>query len=261
MTHATRALITGASAGIGATFARQLAAKGVNLVLVARRADRLDDLAAEIRAAHKVEVEVLAADLGERVGLQAVEERLAADPAVDMLVNNAGFGVYSPLEKADPNVLEEMIQLNVVALMRLAHAAVGPMLARGAGTIINVASGLAFRILPTNATYSGTKAFVVNFTRALHQDVGGRGVQVQCLVPGIVRTEFGLRSGADYDKLPQEIVMNAGDLVAASLKGLEMGEVVCIPSLPDYADYQALEAAQAKVAEGGSRDVPAARYR
>jgi uncharacterized protein len=257
---AARALITGASSGIGAAYARRLAAEGVNLVLVARRRDRLEALAQELRA-ERVEVEILAADLANTSGLASVEARLKADPAIDMLVNNAGFGVYGSVAEADPAVMAEMINLNVTVPSRLAAAAASAMVTRGAGTIVNVSSGLAFLIQPVNAVYGGTKAYILNFTRAMHLDLGERGLRIQALCPGIVRTEFGDRSGTAYDRLPPHLVMTAEELVDASVKGLALGEVVCIPSLPDYADYEAFEAAQGKVAQGVSRDTPAARYR
>lgn len=261
MSRLTRALITGASAGIGAAFARRLAGDGVDLVLVARRRDRLDALAREFRAAHGVDVEVLAADLETEAGVAAVEARLAADPPVDMLVNNAGFGVYGPFAETDLQATQAMLQLNVIVLTRLAHVAARAMLARGAGTIVNVASGTAFVLQPLYQSYSGTKAYVLHFSRALALDLGPKGVRVQCLVPGLVESEFAQRSGHDFSRVPPERVMQADDLVAASMAGLALGETVTIPSLPDYADYTAFEAAQAKVGQNVSRDRPAERYR
>lgn len=253
-----RAMITGASSGIGAAFARRLARDGVDLVLVARRRDRLDGLAAELS---NVSVEVLVADLGSADGVRAAEARLAADPPVDMLVNNAGFGVYGPLDETDPDALEQMIFLNVTALSRLSVAAAKAMTARGAGTIVNVSSGLAFNIMATNAGYSGTKAYVLNFTRALAMDAGPKGLTVQVLCPGLTRTEFGDRSGMNFDAYPPERVMEADLLVDACLRGLDLGETVCIPSLPDLADLEAFDAARLKIGPNTSRQFPAERYR
>jgi short-subunit dehydrogenase len=252
----TRALITGASSGIGAAYARRLARDGVDLVLVARRRDRLEALATELSG---VAVEVLVADLETEEDLETVEARLAAGPDIDMLVNNAGFGVYGPLAEADADQLVAMIALNVTALTRLTVAAVKAMSPRGSGTIVNVASGLAFLVQPANAAYGGTKAYVVNFTRSLAMDAGAAGLSVQALTPGLTRTEFG--GGHGFDRFPPERVMSPEDLVDASIRGLELGEVVCIPALPDYADYLAAEAAQRTVGSQASSRQTAARYR
>ncbi len=252
----TRALITGASSGIGAAYARRLARDGVALVLVARRGDRLEALAREL----DVEVEVLVADLESEAGLTVVEARLAAEPAIDMLLNNAGFGIYGSFAVFNPDDAVEIIKLNVVAPTRLASAAVKAMLPRGRGAIVNVASGLAYMRLATTAVYSGTKSYIAAFTRALQTDVGGRGLQVQLLVPGVIRTEFGIRSKSDYDAMPQHLIMDVDAFVDAAVAGLKMGEAVCIPSLPDVADYQAFEEAERKLSLSVSLATPAARY-
>jgi hypothetical protein len=226
------ALITGASSGIGEAFARLLAVRGHDLVLTARRSERLTALASELQRAHQVDVTVLVADLGAPEGRQIVASALTTR-AIDLLVNNAGFGLYAPVAQTDPEVLDAMVQLNVLAVMQLTRAALPGMLERHAGTIINVASGLAFDPAPTRATYSGTKAFVVNFTRAVHQEVRDQGVRLQALIPGLIRTEFHDHSGTDVDSVPASWLMDPADLAAASLDGLELGEIVCVPALPD----------------------------
>lgn len=226
------ALVTGASSGIGEVFAQQLARRSYDLVLVARCSERLQTLAARLKAEAGVGVEVLSTDLTDQAGLRRVEARAAQAP-LDLLVNNAGFAVYKPLAESDPATLEEMIALNVLALTRLTRAALPPMLARGSGAIINVASGLAFLPQATRATYTGSKAFVLNFSQALSEEVNDAGVRVQVLVPGLTPSEFHLRSGTDLSRFPSEIVMSAEDLVRASLKGLELDETVCIPGLHD----------------------------
>ncbi len=257
-----RALITGASAGIGAAFAARLARDGYNLVLVARRREGLEAVAARVQTETGVTVEVLDADLAQDAGLRAVEAYITGSDPLDLLVNNAGFAVYGPIAESDLDVMTEMIQLNVVALTRLTHAALPAMLARGSGAIINVSSGLSFGLAPTRAAYSGTKAYVNNFTRILHMEVAERGVQVQLLVPGLTRTDFHARSGTDLTRVPATRIMEPEALVEASLIGLERGEVVCIPGLTDPALLDQFDAAQAAVGQNlvqnGQR--PAARY-
>lgn len=192
------ALVTGASSGIGEAFAQQ----SYDLVLVARRTERLQTLAARLKAEAGVGVEVLSTDLTDREGLRRAEARADAAP-LDLLVNNAGFAMYKPLAESDPATLEEMIALNILALTRLARAALPGMLERGSGAIINVASGLAFLPQATRATYSGSKAFVLNFSQALSEEVKDRGLRVQVLVPGLTHSEFHLRAGTDLSRFPR----------------------------------------------------------
>lgn len=242
------ALITGASSGIGAAFAQRLAEQGSDLILVARRKERLDALSRALQSEHGVQVEVLVADLGSPSGVDMVAERLKTAP-VDLLVNNAGFGLYLPLaETAEADMLD-MIALNIVALARLTHAALPGMLRRGSGAIINVGSGLAFNLSATRATYSGSKTFVLNFTRSIEEEVRSAGVQMQALIPGLIRTEFHEHSGTDIGRIPPQMIMDALALVDGSLAGLRLGEVTCIPALPNVADLHGSEAAQSTVAQ------------
>ncbi|HEY5319544.1 MAG TPA: SDR family oxidoreductase [Galbitalea sp.] len=224
------ALITGASSGIGEAFARALASRGHDLMLTARRTDRLAHLGAELRSAHGVRVREIVADLGTADGRSLVAGIVEAGP-VDLLINNAGFGVYTPVASTAPDILEAMVQLNVLGVMQLTRAALPAMIERKAGSIINVASGLAFDPTPDHAGYSGTKAFVVNFTRAVHEEVKGSGIRMQVLIPGLIKTEFHARSGTDISQLPAGMLMDPADLAEASLRGLELGETVCIPAL------------------------------
>ncbi|NYI40985.1 SDR family NAD(P)-dependent oxidoreductase [Demequina lutea] len=226
------ALVTGASSGIGEAFARLLAACSHDLILTARRGDRLTALAAELEHAYGVAVDVVVADLGTAGGRDVVAGVVESQP-IDLLVNNAGFGVYAPVAETDPAVLDAMIQLNVLAVMHLTRAALPGMLERRSGSVINVASGLAFDPTATRATYSGTKAFVVNFTRAIDEEVREQGIRVQVLIPGLIRTEFHDTSGTEIGAIPAGWLMDPTDLAAASLTGLERGEVVCVPALPD----------------------------
>lgn len=258
-TH-SRALVTGASAGIGLSYARHLARTGCALVLVARRRDRLDALAEELRAAHGIEVEVLPADLAEPADVTSVAARLGAEPAIDLLVNNAGYAVRGAVADLDPAALAQMVQVNVVALAQLSHAALKAMRTAGQGRIVNVSSGTVFAQLPGNAGYGATKNFVMAFTRTMQAEATGSGVEVQLLIPGVIATDFHEVAGNDLRNFPPERVMQADDLVVASLRALEMGEPVCIPSLPDIATWDAYVAAERACWADVSRDKPAARY-
>jgi short-subunit dehydrogenase len=258
------ALITGASSGIGGAYARRLARDGHDLVLVARRRERLDALAWELGQAHGTAVEVLTADLGDTADLRRVEARVAQGGPVDMLVNNAGFGVFQTLAELDPEVMDEMVRVNVMAPLRLSRAAVPPMLARGGGAIINVCSGSVFFPMPDSSIYAASKSLLSTFTRSLHADVGGRGIAVQALVPGLVATEFFDRATTDGDAFltgREGMVMEPDELVEASLIGLARGEVVCIPSLPDYAAFERYQAAEMEILSGVSKERYADRYR
>src|SRR6266536_2464587 len=166
ITGRPRALMTGASSGIGAAFAKRLAKDGYDLIIVARRRDKLEALAAQLQSNHQSNIEVMVADLSKSDDLRAVEKRVAEDTSLELLVNNAGFGAYMPFIELDPDKAEELINVQVVAVMRLTHAALPGMLARGRGAIINISSRLAFSgpmgstQLPKRATYAGTKSFV-----------------------------------------------------------------------------------------------------
>ena len=255
-----RALITGASAGIGRVFAEHLARTGHDLVLVARRVDRLQALADELGRAHRVEVEILPADLGSGQGMEAVASRLAADPPVDMLINNAGYASRGRVAELDFDALEAMLRVNVLALSRLSSTAMAQMIAAGRGTIINIASGTAFMQMAGNAGYGASKNYVLAFTRHMQLEAQGTGVRVQLLVPGVIATDFHAVAGNDLANFPPERVMSAEDLVVASLRALEMGETICIPSLPEISDWDAYVEAEARVAAGVSRDRLAPRY-
>jgi short-subunit dehydrogenase len=234
-----RALVTGASSGIGAAFATRLARDGYDLVLVARRQDRLKELARNLRETHGVNVEILGADLTKANELRAVEAHVAGDPVLSMLVNNAGFGAYRSFLELDPDLAEKLINLQVLAVTRLTRAALHGMIARGQGAIINVSSRLAFSgpldspQIPRRATYAATKSFINTFTQILANELEGTSVRVQALCPGVVRTEFHLRQGIDPSRFPDNLVMDARELVDASLAGLQLGEVICIPALQD----------------------------
>jgi short-subunit dehydrogenase len=231
---ARRALITGASSGIGAAFAHRLGREGCDLVLVARRRDRLETLAQQLVREAGVSVEVIVADLARPHDLQAVEEQVAQDAALELLVNNAGFAPNRRFQQTDPGFLEAMIQVHVVAVMRLTRAALPRMLARDRGSIVNVSSTSAFLADPGSIfnTYAATKAFVIAFTVGLQEDVRETGVRVQALCPAWTRTEILEAAGRAWD-IPDEYTMVPDQVVDASLAGLRLGELVCCPSLHD----------------------------
>ncbi len=225
------ALITGASAGIGTAFARRLADRGHDLVIVARRKDRLDDLAQEITKSSNREVEVLVADLESAKGARVVEDRVVdADRPVDLLVNNAGFGTSGRFDQLPIEAEEAEINLNVIALVRLTHAALGAMVERGHGGVINVSSVGAYQPTPHSATYAATKAFVSSFTNAIHEELRGTGVKAMVLAPGFTHTEFHLRAGIDdQGQVPEFLWQSADEVVAAALRDYDRGKAVCIP--------------------------------
>jgi short-subunit dehydrogenase len=233
------ALVTGASSGIGAAFAERLAHDGYDLAIVARRRERLDALAEQLGQKHAVNVKVIVADLSQPQGLRAVENWVTEDAALELLVNNAGFGGYMPFVELDPDKATELINLKVLAVTRLTRAALPGMLTRGRGSIINVSSRLAFSgsmgssQLPKRATYVGANAFINTFTQLLQSELEGTGVQVQVLCPGVVQTEFHETVGIDPNRYPAAIVMRPEDVVQASLAGLKLGEVICVPALED----------------------------
>ncbi|RRH95267.1 SDR family oxidoreductase [Mesorhizobium tamadayense] len=253
------AVITGASSGIGAVYADRLAGQGYDLVLVARRADRLQELADKLAYAYGRKVKVIAADLANDADLRSVEQAIIADESVTLLVNNAGLGGQQVVAKADADAAERMIKVNVLALTRLTRAVLPGLLARDRGAIVNIASVLAYDT-SFGGIYSGTKAYVVNFTEALHREVAGTGVNVQVVLPGATRTDFWELAGSDIDSLPKEIIMTADDLVDAALVGLAKGEAVTAPALADAAKVDAFLGARQAFYGSLHADKPAARY-
>lgn len=184
-------LITGASSGLGEEFARRLAARGSHLVLVARRADRLEKLAAELSAAHGVEVASVPMDLGaDRIADALLEELARRGITVTSLVNNAGFGTFGPLHQQDPARLRQELAVNVGAVVDISRAFIGPLRAHGKGVLVNVASMAAYQPIPQMAVYGATKAFVLSFTEALWHESQGTGLRVLALSPGATKTEF-----------------------------------------------------------------------
>ena len=232
-TPATRgtALITGASSGIGATYAERLARRGHDLLLVARDAQRLDDLARRLAAEYGVAVEVMPADLTRKSDVLAVEQRLREDSRITLLVNNAGVAMN------------------------------GTLAAAGRGGIINLGSVVALAPEMFNAVYSATKAYVLSLTQTLAGELRGAGVQLQAVMPGVTRTEIWERSGTDASALPPSMIMEVGEMVDAALAGFDQQELVTIPSLPDAADWDAFVSARAALGPNLSHNQAAARYK
>jgi len=227
-----KVLITGASSGIGAAFARALATRQKNLTLVARRNERLENLASELRKNHNIDVEILVADLSDALDIDKVERYIADNQPLDILINNAGFVTSSRFSRTDLGEQEAMVRLHVIAPVRLAHAALPKMVERGHGTIINVSSNAAFIPLRGAVTYSGTKAFLVVFSEALESELEGTGVHVQVLCPGFTHTEFHDRLPRfKSSSIPTPFWTSPEEVVAASLEAVEKNNVICIPGL------------------------------
>ncbi|ARN19761.1 SDR family NAD(P)-dependent oxidoreductase [Piscinibacter gummiphilus] len=257
------AVITGASSGIGAVYAQRLAARGHDLILVARRLDRLEKLAHELSSAHGVRVETLAADLGTDSGVSGIEKVLASDKRIGMLVNNAGVARLAPLAGATAEDAMSQVSLNIAALTRLTRAVLPGFLARNQGTIVNVASVLAIQSLPISAVYSGTKAYVLAFTRALQAELASTGVKAQVLLPGVTATDLWSEgiSGVPLSVLNQDSVMSTPDLVDAALRALDEGEAVTWPSVEDAQLWTDFEQARARLFAATQTGRPASRYR
>lgn len=255
-----KAVITGASSGIGAIAADRLAKRGHDLILIARDRERLDAVATRIEVQTGRSVEVVVADLNERADLARVEELLLNDIGITALVNNAGVGAPTPLLDAHVDKLEAMIHLNVTSLVRLTYAVLPGFLERGGGAIINIASVLGVVPELLNGVYGGTKAFVIAFSRSLHKEFAEKNIRVQVVLPGATATDFWGTAGTPLQQVPREMVMKAGEMVDAALAGFDQGEFITIPSLPDLADWDAYEAARQKLIPKLSLSSPAARY-
>ncbi|MDE1148004.1 MAG: SDR family oxidoreductase [Azospirillaceae bacterium] len=255
------ALVTGASSGIGATYADRLAHRGYDLILVARNQGRLEELAARLRAEAGVVVDVLPADLTVKADVLKVADRLHTDAAITLFVNNAGLGPQDPSVGADVDYLDTMVQVNVTAANRLAIAATNAFAAKGAGTVVNIASVVALIPEMFSATYVATKAFVLALTQSLNAEAGKLGVRFQAVLPGLTRTEIFERVGKSFDDLDQKMVMDVGEMVEAALAGLDQGELVTIPSLPDPADFDAVNKARYALGPNLSHNHAADRYK
>ena len=254
------ALVTGASSGIGRAFAQRFAGQGYDLIVVGRRRERLETLAA---ALSEVAVQVVVADLATEAGVDSVAD-LVADRPISVLVNNAGVAHYMPLSQLPADKARELLHVKVVAPTTLTRAAVPPMIARGSGTIINVAGMIAFAgPAPASAPqgqraiYTGTLAYTVAMAQTLHAELDGTGVSIHVVCPGIVATEFHQVQGMDLSAIPR---MSAEDVVSAALAGIELGEVVSAPGVEDYGLLERVFGADLAAFHGQSPHL-ATRYR
>jgi short-subunit dehydrogenase len=219
------ALVTGASAGLGVEFARQLAKRGHRLVLAARRKERLDMLAREVGNARAIAIDLSTKTAARRL----VDDIEANGETVELLVNNAGFGLIGRFAQLDAKRLRQMIDLNVATLMDLCRAVAPAMIERGSGAILNVASTAAFQPGPKMAVYFATKAFVLSLSEALHEELKPHGIKVACLCPGPTRTEFGEVAGFGGNVMFDRVAMDAPEVVEAGLKGLGANDAVIVP--------------------------------
>ena len=252
-------LITGASSGIGATYADRLARRGHPLVLVARDVARLEALAASLRSETGVAIDVLPADLTAPADLARVETRLREDDAIGVLVNNAGMAAPGGFIDADADILTRLIALNVTAVTRLAAAVTPRFLARGEGTIVNLSSVLGMAPEIAFGAYGATKAYVMVLSQSLQNELGPKGVYVQAVLPAATRTEIWEKSGRDVDAIPG--MMDVDELVDAALVGFDRKEAITIPPLPDDAQWKAFEAARQAMLPNFRQPHAAARYR
>ncbi|MEH1014882.1 SDR family oxidoreductase [Micromonospora sp. CPCC 206060] len=248
------ALVTGATAGIGAAFARRLAADGYDLVLVARDAIRLTGFAGELTERHGLAVQTLPADLSTDDGCASVERRLTADPPVDLLVNNAGISLNQPFLRSTVADEIRLLQLNVHAVLRLTFAALPTMTGRRHGAVINVSSVAGFGPVMPGSTYSASKAWVTNFSESVGQSVRAYGVRVMALCPGYTRTEFHQRAGINMSKMPRWIWLAADDVVAESLRDLRKGKLVSVPDWKYKLAVAALRHAPQRLVHAVTRD-------
>jgi short-subunit dehydrogenase len=235
MTTTALAVVTGASDGLGKEFARQLAAEGYNLLIIARRAALLDELKAELEAKYNVRVEPLACDLSKPDELKRVEDRLEHEESLEVMVNNAGFGIGDAFPDVDPDKEESMIRLHIIAVMRLSRAALVPMCKRKKGYVINLSSVAAFLFGENTAEYVATKAYVLSFSKSLQCDVRKYGVRVQALCPGFTHTGFHSTEAMQFFKkseTPSWLWLSAEYVVRTSLRSIRRtSRVVCVPSL------------------------------
>lgn len=259
-TQRITALITGASSGIGAVYADRLAARNYDLVLVARRADRLQELSGALKKRYGVSVTTLIADLSKTEGIQRVEETLRQNSNIELLVNNAGAANMAPFLSSDAEAHEAINTLNTTALMRLTLAALPRFVEQNRGTIINISSVLAFHAWAGSAVYSATKAWVLNFTRGLQEEFAESAVRIQAVLPAATATEIWGHSGVALDSMPAGSVMTTENLVDAALAGLDQGELVTLPPVEDLTLWQNWDEARLALFSASRNGTPASRY-
>lgn len=255
------ALVTGASTGIGAVYADRLAKRGYDLILVARNEARLNALAAHLVAETGRSVTPLQADLGHNTDLAKVESLLRTDPAITMLVNNAGTAAITPLLQTDVDKTGGLIALNITAPTRLTYAAAPAFVARRTGTIINISSVVGISPETLNGVYGATKAYVLALSHSLQHELADKGIRIQAVLPAATATDLWEKAGLPHQNLPSEIVMSPEDVVDAALAGLDQGELVTLPSLQDGDEWNRFEAARRAISAHFGNSTPAPRYR
>lgn len=254
------AVVTGASSGLGKVFAEKLAARGYNLKLVARRGEKLIELAEKLRATYGVTVTNLVADLSAASDLEKVASDIQKDTNITLLINNAGTSTMAPIAKTSIEKQKEMVDVNITSLMVLTHAILPSFIERNEGTIINIGSVLGAFTLPISSVYSGTKGFVVQYTRGLQEEVKGTNIKVQLVNPSITATEIWEVGGVPLSALDQAAIMTTEDCVDAALAGLEAGESATFPSVHNQDLIEAYEDARIKLFTGSQTGKPAERY-
>ncbi len=256
------AVITGASAGIGKVYADRLAARGYDLLLVARRADLLQTLAQTLRDKHGIVVEPVATDLAAPAALEQLAAKIAADDKISLLINNAGTSTLAPVSDTGLGAIEAMNSVNLTALVRLTAAVLPGFKQRNAGTIINIGSVLGFAGLPISTVYSSTKAYVNLFTRGLQQELAGTNITVQLVAPAATATDIWEISGVPLSNLDPASVMTVDAMVDAALVGLDLGETVTLPSVENAQELlAAFDAASLAVLGNSQSGEPASRYK
>lgn len=255
------AVVTGASSGIGKVYADRLAARGYDLLLVARRGDRLQTISQDLEQRHGIVAETLVADLSSADGQSATVQELSGDASITLLLNNAGFSHVGSLTGIPQETLDSMIALNIVAVTKLTIAALSAFGKRGSGTIINIGSGVGFAPISFVPVYGPTKAYVLNFTQVLQQQVAGTGVRVQLVAPAVTVSEGWDLVGIPMSTLDQATVMTTEDCVDAALRGLDAGELITVPTLEDKDIQSSFESSSATLLTTMmSTGKPASRY-
>lgn len=254
------AVVTGASSGIGKVYADRLARRGYDLMLVARRADRLLAVADELKQAHQVHVETVIADLGDPEDLQRVAEKIGNDTSITMLVNNAGIAIAAPAVQTSAEDMDRLISINNTALARLSLAVLPGFAARNHGTLINIGSVQSFYSRSSSTAYSGTKAFVMLFTSGLQHEFADTKVRIQLVLPAGTATEIWDLAGVDLTTINPATIMRTEDCVDAALAGLDLGEAVTLPSLEDKQMWTEFDELREKMFQAMQTNVPASRY-
>ncbi|MDR3615957.1 MAG: SDR family oxidoreductase [Candidatus Obscuribacterales bacterium] len=255
------AVVTGSSAGIGKVYADRLARRGYDLILIARRKDRLEELAQQLQRKYGVTVEVISADLAKEEDLKNVGEVLSNNSRITLLVNNAGTAEMKPSAQIPFDVIEQQMKVNAKAVSYLSLALLPAFLKRNSGTLINIGSVLSFFALPFSTSYSATKAHVMLFTIGLRDELADTGIRVQLVLPASTDTEIWDVAGIGVHALDPQSVMSAEDCVDAALSGLDQGETVTLPSVEDVSLWQEFDAVRIRMMNASQTGKPASRYK